>query len=86
MAIFLLAPQISYGLEVTLSNSADNLAGVAFIQNIGTSGVVIIRQSGGYPAIPIWLNQGESIQVGRFWAGAKVTGTDAGVTLTALYG
>ena len=79
----------NYHLAITLSDTVKNLVGVRYIQNIGTSGSVVIRQIAGdttnnpttITACPVWLNQGESVECGRFWVGANSTSATAGLSL-----
>lgn len=69
---------------ITLSDVTDNLYGVRYLQNVGTAGKVVIRQQGTYGDVDIYLLTGQTIDTGQQWAGAKATGTGAGVDLRAF--
>lgn len=85
MGTCVIGQPFGYLKDVTLSDTTDNIKNSVFIQNRGTSGSVTIRQSNGYGNKAIWLNQGDSTMVGRFWEGAMATGATAGLELVAFY-
>lgn len=78
-------PPFKYHKDVDLDDTADNIINALFIQNVGTSGEVVIRQANGRANSTVYLLQGDSIPVGTEWRGAMSTGTGAGVELRAFY-
>lgn len=77
-------PPFKYHKAVTLHDTNDNILNALFIQNVGTSGAVMIRQANQSSAT-VYLAQGADIAVGTEWRGAMLTGTGAGVELRAFY-
>lgn len=82
----------TYVYAITLSNTVTdaNLLrdGVPYryIENIGTSGLVMIRWGNGTD-VAVWINQGSSFEGGLFThAYNNAGGTDAGVVLRGFVG
>lgn len=77
-------PPFKYHKAVSLNDTADNIAGALYVQNVGTSGAVTIRQTTQANA-SIYLVQGDRIPVGTEWRGVMSTGAGVGVDLRAFY-
>jgi hypothetical protein len=77
-------PGCTYVKSVTLHDTTDNIKDAVWLQNVGTAGLVMIRQGGGYGNEDIYLTQGQAISVLKYWHGAMLTGTGAGVALRAF--
>lgn len=77
-------PPFKYHKAVTLHDTNDNILNALFIQNVGTSGAVTIRQSTQANA-SIYLVQGQTIAAGTEWRGAMSTGAGAGLELRAFF-
>lgn len=56
-----------------------------YLQNVGTSGLVMIAWHPDDSLVDIWLNQGAEIE-GGYWRHAKILGTTAGVDLRGFVG
>ncbi len=56
-----------------------------YIQNVGTSGLVVIVWQSDLTTTSMWWNQGEIIE-GGLWVHARTTGTTVGVDLRGLVG
>ena len=74
-------PGCTYFKAVTPDDTADNIKDGIYLQNVGTSGAITIRQSAGYGNVSTYLVQGDAIRILKYWHGAMSTGLGAGVDL-----
>lgn len=83
MSVVILNQPFDYHAAVTLSDTVSNIYGARYIQNVGTAGAVMVRQTQGNAAI--YLLQGQTLDTGKSWLGIMSTGTGAGVSIVAFY-
>lgn len=77
------APDWTYAVTVTPSDTVDNIKNALYLHNAGTAGLATVLFTNGSEA-DLYLRQGESIRGGQ-WRRVYSSGLGAGVALVAFY-